>query len=40
MTYKERIKKALPDLESCLKLNYSELAKKYNLKQTIIVKQH
>jgi len=28
MSYEERIKKALADLESCSKPNYSELAKK------------
>jgi hypothetical protein len=40
MTHEERMKKALADLESYLKLNYFKLAKKYDLKRTTIAKRH
>jgi hypothetical protein len=40
MTHEERMKKALADLESCSKPNYAKLAKKYDLEQITIAKQH
>ena len=40
MTHEERMQKALANLESYLKPNYSELAKKYNLEQITLAKRH